>query len=84
MPKVRVRIHSLALSSLELASSERDKYFPLEESELLVDAAPDGRLTVTGVLEHASPQPGLGDTGDLLAFNAFVVRVLRIAAERSG
>lgn len=69
---------------LELAASERDRYFPLEESELLVEAAPDGRLTVTDVLEHARPRPGLGDVGDLLAFNGFVVRVLRAADERSG
>lgn len=68
---------------LELAASEQDRYFPLEESELLVEAAPDGRLTVTNVLEHARPRPGLGDAGDLLAFNGFVVRVLRAADERS-
>lgn len=68
---------------LELASAPRDRYFPLEESQLLADAAPRGRLTTTGALDHANPQPGLGDTGDLLAFNAFVVRVLRAADERS-
>lgn len=68
---------------LELASSERDRYFPLEESRLLAAHAPQGRLTVTGVLEHASPRPGLGDTRDLLAFNGFVVRVLRLANDRA-
>lgn len=68
---------------LELASSRRDRYFPLVESRLLVDAAPSGHLIVTDLLEHARPRLGLGDVGDLVAFDRFVVRVLRTAEGRA-
>lgn len=68
---------------LELASSRRDRYFPLVESRLLVEAAPTGHLVVTDLLEHARPRLGVGDAGDLFAFDRFVVRVLRTAHERA-
>jgi pimeloyl-ACP methyl ester carboxylesterase len=66
---------------IELASSPRDRYFPLSESRRLVAAAPNARLTVTSTLDHAIPDASLDDLGDLAAFDAFVVRVMRIALQ---
>ncbi|MCW2960724.1 MAG: hypothetical protein JWM90_1111 [Thermoleophilia bacterium] len=66
---------------IELASAPDDKYFPLSESRRLVAVAPSARLTVTTTLEHAIPSASLADIGDLAAFDAYVVRVLRIAAD---
>ena len=63
---------------VELASSPRDKYFPLAESRALAARAPDARVTVTTTLDHAIPEPG--DIPDLIRFDAFAVRVLERAA----
>lgn len=65
---------------IELASAPKDKYFPLRESRAIVKAAPDARLTVTTVFDHAIPDASLGELGALGTFDAFVVRVLREAA----
>jgi pimeloyl-ACP methyl ester carboxylesterase len=59
-----------------LASAPHDKYFPLAESRSLARAAGHGRLTVTSTLDHAIPEPSLGDVADLVRFDGFVVRVL--------
>lgn len=59
-----------------LASAPHDKYFPLAESRSLIRAAGHGRLTVTRTLDHAIPEPSVGDVADLFRFDAFVVRVL--------
>ena len=64
---------------IELASAPRDRCFPTSESRALVRAAPDAKLTITSTLEHAIPEASLDELGDLVAFNAFVVRVLREA-----
>ena len=64
---------------LELVSAPNDPYFPLAESEALVAAAPAGRLTVTSVLDHARPRVSLGDLRELVRFERFVSRVLRLA-----
>jgi pimeloyl-ACP methyl ester carboxylesterase len=74
-PIVRV---SRLRAPVELASSPRDKYFPVAESRALVARAPEARLTVTTTLDHAIPEPG--DIPDLVRFDAFVVRVLERAA----
>jgi pimeloyl-ACP methyl ester carboxylesterase len=64
---------------VELASSPRDKYFPVAESRALAARAPNARVTVTTTLDHAIPEPD--DIPDLARFDAFVVRVLeRVAA----
>ena len=66
---------------VELASAPRDSYFPLAESDSLVRAAPDARLTVTRTLEHAVPAASLRDARHLLRLDAFAVRVLAEARE---
>lgn len=66
---------------VELASAPRDSYFPLAESDSLVRAAPDARLTVTRTLEHAVPAASLRDVRHLLRLDAFAVRVLAKARE---
>lgn len=65
---------------VELASAPRDRYFPLAQSEALVDAAGDARLTVTGTLEHAVPRASLRGILDLARLDGFAVRVLREAS----
>jgi hypothetical protein len=37
------------------------------------------RVTVTSTLDHAVPQPSIGDLADLFRFDGFVVRFLRLA-----
>jgi pimeloyl-ACP methyl ester carboxylesterase len=64
---------------VELVSGPHDKYFPAAESRRLARAAPDVRVTVTSTLEHAVPQPSIDDVADLLRFDGFVVRYLRLA-----
>jgi pimeloyl-ACP methyl ester carboxylesterase len=65
---------------VELASAPRDRYFPLSESQALVGAAPDARLTVTGTLEHAVPRASPLGILDLARLDGFAVRVLREAS----
>jgi dienelactone hydrolase len=67
-------------AQVELASAPHDKYVPLVEARALVRAAPEARLTVTRTLEHAVPEPSAGSLGELLRFNAWVVRSLQAAA----
>ncbi|HEV3407919.1 MAG TPA: hypothetical protein VG079_04445 [Gaiellaceae bacterium] len=84
----RIRAEHIRLSPLaradrlrapvELASSPRDKYFPVAESRALAARAPEARVTVTTTLDHAIPEAG--DIPDLVRFDAFVVRVLERAA----
>jgi pimeloyl-ACP methyl ester carboxylesterase len=64
---------------VELASSPHDKYFPPAETRALARAAPDVRVTVTSTLDHAVPNPSVGDVADLFRFDGFVMRFLRLA-----
>ena len=64
---------------IEVASSPRDKYFPLAESRALVRAAPRARLTVTPMLAHAIPEPSALGVQELIRLDAWAVRVLRSA-----
>ena len=64
---------------VELASAPRDKYFPPAESRRLADIAPNVRVTVTSTLDHAVPEISVADVADLLRFDGFVVRYLRLA-----
>lgn len=61
---------------VEIASAPHDKYFPVAESQALARANPRVRVTVTRTLAHAIPEASVRDVADLLAFEAFVVRVL--------
>lgn len=65
---------------VELISPPQDKYFPVSQSEALVAAAPDARLTVTQAFSHVLPKPSLRRPGDLLRLDGWVLRSLRDAA----
>lgn len=67
---------------VELASAPHDKYFPPAESRALVSRTRRARLTITSTLEHAVPHLSLGDLGDLLRFDEFIVRFLADTARR--
>jgi pimeloyl-ACP methyl ester carboxylesterase len=64
---------------VELASSPHDQYFPPAESRSLAKALPNVRMAVTSTLDHAVPEPSIGDVADLFRFDGFVVRFLRAA-----
>jgi pimeloyl-ACP methyl ester carboxylesterase len=65
---------------VELISPPQDKYFPVSQSEALVAAAPDARLTVTKAFSHVLPQPSLSHPRDLLRLDGWVLRSLKAAA----
>ncbi|HSI97609.1 MAG TPA: hypothetical protein VK926_04545, partial [Gaiellaceae bacterium] len=65
---------------VELASGPRDKYFPPAESRGLVAAVPDGRLTLTRLLDHAGPRIWRFDPAGIARFYGFLVRSLDVAA----
>ena len=64
---------------VELASSPRDRYFPVSESYAISRIAPDHRVTVTDTLDHAKLSLSLRDLPESLEMNGFVVRSLREA-----
>ena len=66
---------------VELASEPRDKYFPPAESRALAAAAPDARVTVTSALSHA--ELSIRDLREFARLDAFIVRVLRSAADHA-
>jgi acetyl esterase/lipase len=57
-----------------------DPYFPLPEAEAVVRLVPDGRLTVTRVLDHTRPSITLSRIGDFVRFLRWVRRCLGAAA----
>jgi dienelactone hydrolase len=65
---------------IELASPPEDKYFPVSQSEALVAAAPNARLTVTRAFAHVIPKPSLAHPRELVRFDGWVLRSLRDAA----
>jgi pimeloyl-ACP methyl ester carboxylesterase len=65
---------------VELASPPVDKYFPVSQSEELVAAAPDARLTITHAFAHVLPKPSLRHPRDLLRLDGWVLRSLRAAS----
>jgi pimeloyl-ACP methyl ester carboxylesterase len=65
---------------VELISPPQDEYFPVSQSQALVAAAPDARLTVTKAFSHVLPQPSLSHPRDLLRLDGWVVRSLKAAA----
>jgi pimeloyl-ACP methyl ester carboxylesterase len=66
-------------ASVDIASAPHDKYFPLAETQALVQAARHARvrLTVTSTLHHAVPDFSLSDLSDLFRFDGWAVRSLR-------
>jgi dienelactone hydrolase len=66
---------------VELAVPPADKYVPLAETRAFVRAATGTRvrLTVTAALDHAVPRLSVRELGDLVRFDAWVVRALRAA-----
>jgi dienelactone hydrolase len=66
--------------TVELASPPEDRYFPVSQSQALVAAAPNARLTVTQAFAHVIPKPSLAHPRDLARFDGWVVRSLRDAA----
>jgi pimeloyl-ACP methyl ester carboxylesterase len=66
---------------VELATSPHDKYFPPAESRALARVDGRVRVTVTTTFDHAVPRPSLRDLRDLLRFDGFAVRFLRLARD---
>ena len=64
---------------VELVSGPRDKYFPVSESYEVLSIAPEGRVTVTDVLDHSELGFSVGEIPEFLEMNGFVVRSLRAA-----
>jgi pimeloyl-ACP methyl ester carboxylesterase len=85
----RIRVAATLLSPIRgaarlqarvlIASAPHDKYFPPDETRALAHRAPHVTLTVTPTLQHAIPRFSLGDLAGLFRFDAFLVRVLRLA-----
>jgi acetyl esterase/lipase len=57
-----------------------DPYFPLPEAEAVVQLVPEGRLTVTRVLDHTRPSLTLSRIGDFTRFLRWVRRCLGAAS----
>ena len=64
---------------VEIATAPRDRYFPVAESQALVAAASDVRLTVTSLLAHATPRLSPRYLSELRHLNGFFVRALDAA-----
>jgi dienelactone hydrolase len=61
---------------VELVSAPDDRYFPPEQTRLLAERAPDARLTLSRVLDHADLEIPWRDPTDIVRFNRFVVSTL--------
>jgi pimeloyl-ACP methyl ester carboxylesterase len=66
---------------VELVSGPQDKYFPGSESYAILRIAPQGRVTVTNMLDHAELAFSLRELPEFLEMNGFVVRSLREARD---
>jgi pimeloyl-ACP methyl ester carboxylesterase len=64
---------------VELISEPHDKFFPLSETYAIRRIAPQARITVSGALDHAEPNPSFGDLPAFFGIDGFVVRSLREA-----
>jgi hypothetical protein len=75
------RVASRILAPTEVLTAPRDTYFPLEEALAVTQAAPRGRLTVSGLFAHATPALSPRRIPDLARLDGFIVRWM--AATRS-
>jgi hypothetical protein len=74
-------VHASAVRArVEGIAPPDDPYFPLPEAEAVVALVPDGRLTVTRVLDHTRPSLTLSRIGDFARFLGWVRRCLAAAA----
>jgi len=64
---------------VELTTGPHDKYFPPSQSYALDRVAPERRVTVTEVLDHAELNVSVRDVPAFVTFDGFVVRALRTA-----
>jgi acetyl esterase/lipase len=71
-PGVRAPVEAIAPPS--------DPYFPLPEAHAIVELVPEGRLTVTEVLDHTRPSLALSQVDDFARFLRWVKRCLRAAS----
>jgi acetyl esterase/lipase len=67
-------------ASVEAIAPPDDPYFPLPEAEAVVALVPEGRLTVTRVLDHTRPSLALSRVADFARFLGWVRRCLRAGA----
>jgi pimeloyl-ACP methyl ester carboxylesterase len=73
--------HARAIRApVEAIAPPDDPYFPLPEAESVIELVPNGRLTVTRVLDHTRPSLSLSHIGDFARFLGWVHRCLRAAA----
>ena len=66
---------------VEIVTAPRDRYFPVAESQALVEAAPRARLTVTSLLAHATPRLDPRYLAELGRLDGFFVRALLAAQQ---
>ena len=88
-----VRAAALSLSPLhvaprlhapvEIATAPHDTYFPVAEARALAAASPHVRVTVTGLLAHATPRVGVRSVPELHRLYVFFVRSFRAATKGS-
>jgi pimeloyl-ACP methyl ester carboxylesterase len=64
---------------VELVSGPQDRYFPVSESYEILSLVPEGRVTVTDVLDHAELRFSPAEIPELWKMNLFVLRSLREA-----
>jgi pimeloyl-ACP methyl ester carboxylesterase len=84
-PEIRAEMEELSpldgdeqiSAPVELASGERDKYFPVSESYAVGSIATDHRVTVSRAIDHS--EIGFSDVPDFAKLDGFVLRSLRDA-----
>jgi pimeloyl-ACP methyl ester carboxylesterase len=75
-----LHVASRLRAPVEIATAPRDRYFPVAESQALVAASPDVRLTVTSLLAHATPRLSPRYLAELGHLNGFFVRSVAAAS----
>lgn len=64
---------------VEIAIAPRDRYFPVAEAQALEAASPHVRLTITGLLTHATPRVDVRNVAELHRLYGFFTRAFRAA-----
>lgn len=65
---------------VEIATAQRDKYFPPAESFALCNDVPGVRVTVTSALAHATPRLTVKGVADFAKLQGFIARSLAAAS----